>query len=370
MSNILFATIGDWMKHPLQALTIFLAIFSLFLSTLAGCGKKGSPLPPEGLVPEAVTTIKAKGTSGSLFISWTMPKKNTDGSKLVDLAGFKLYKKSGEGCPTCPSGKYPLYMDIDLESPGATIIQGKTITFIDSELQEGKYYSYKVAPYNKSGYFGAFSEAINIKWQSPPPLPKGFQGSASDRTAVLQWQPFELAKEDVSAEEISPAVNIYRSETSGTYPPVPITKTPVTGNSFTDIGLDNNKQYYYIARSLIKTGNTIIESEPSGEIVLVPVDTVAPSPPKRLTVVIADVGVRLFWETEPKSDILGYNVYRRKKGQLAAEKINETPVEGTTYNDYDVSDGDSYYYSLTAVDNSLQKNESAPSEEVSIKIPK
>jgi len=82
------------------------------------------------------------------------------------------------------------------------------------------------------------------------------------------------------------------------------------------------------------------------------------------------VGVRLYWEAEINSDIKGYNLYRRTKGKLAAEKINEIPVEGITFNDYNIVDGENYYYSITAVDSSFQKNESSPSEEVSIKIPK
>ena len=150
----------------------------------------------------------------------------------------------------------------------------------------------------------------------------------------------------------------------------PATDAPLKGESFTDIGLENNSQYYYIAKSVIKAGDTTIESDPSGEIILIPIDTIPPAPPKYLTIVLSEAGTRLFWETEANSDILGYNVYRRTADQLAAEKINESPVEGVTLNDYDVMDGNIYFYSLTAVDNSLQRNESAPSEEVKIKIPK
>ncbi|MDH3973823.1 MAG: hypothetical protein OEV42_06050 [Deltaproteobacteria bacterium] len=358
------------MKHPLEALPLALSIFSLFLVIPAGCGKKGAPLPPESLVPQAVASVKVKGARDSLFISWTMPQKNSDGSKPADLAGFKLYKKSGEECPKCPGEEYPIYVDIDLEAPGAALIEGRRVTFIDTDLKEDRYYSYKVAPYNKSGYRGAFSEAVNIKWQSPPPPPEGFKGSASDRTAVLKWQPFKAATKDETIEEDVIAYNIYRSNTSGDYPSSPITKSPVKGDSFTDIGLENNRQYYYTAKSVIITGDRIIESEPSGEIILIPIDTVPPAPPKRLTAVLADVGVRLFWEPQVTKDILGYNIYRRKKGDLAAGKINKSPVEGTTFSDYDVINSISYFYAITAVDNSLQKNESVPSEEISIKIPK
>jgi len=219
------------MIHSLRALALSLCAFSLFLSLPTGCGKKGSPLPPEGLVPQAVGTIKTKGTGGSLFISWTMPQKNSDGSKLADLAGFKLYRKSGNECPTCPSESYPSYVDIDLEAPGAAIIEGRNITFIDTDLKEGKFYSYKVAPYNRSGYFGEFSEAINVKWQSPPPAPRGFKGSASDRTAVLMWEPLESNAGSKGAGENLIAYNIYRSELSESYPSSPVTKSPVSGNS-------------------------------------------------------------------------------------------------------------------------------------------
>lgn len=364
--NKLFPHRGERMKHSWGALLLASSVFFILPATMAGCGKKGRPLPPEGLVPEAVKSIKAKGLEGSLFISWEMPQKNSDGSKLVDLAGFKLYKKSGnEECRECPSESYPLYVDIDLEAPGSAMIEGKTVTFADTELKEGKHYSYKVAPYNKSGYYGAFSKRLHILWQNAPPPPKELEGSVSDRAAILKWK----AIEETVRESFS-GYNIYRSEISGSYPPSAVNKAPVQQESFTDIGLENNQQYHYIVRSVIRAGDTVIESKPSREIILVPVDTVPPPPPKRLTVVLSEAGTRLFWESEITSDILGYNIYRRKKGQIAADKINETPVEGTTFIDFGVVGGESYYYSITAVDNSLQRNESTPSEEIAIKVPK
>lgn len=336
--------------------------------TLTGCGKKGAPLPPEGLVPEEVTSVRAKGVNGSLLISWNIPRKNSDGSDLVDLAGFKLYKKSGSAeCIKCPSEAYPVYVDIDLEAPGAAIVKEKTITFVDSDLQGNKHYSYKVAPYNKSGYFGAFSKAINVNWKSPPLAPEGLEGSASDKAAMLKWKMHKNSFINSTSENFL-GYHIYRSNKSGDYPSTPVAEKHIKEESYTDIGLENNRQYYYTVKTVIKAGDTTIESDPSREIVLIPIDTIPPAPPKRLTVVLSQAGTRLFWETDDDSDIYGYNLYRRKDSQLAAEKINETPIEGVTFNDYDVLDSEIYYYSITAVDNSLQRNESAPSEEVNIKI--
>jgi len=92
------------MKNILTAAMLTMLYIGLLIGSLPACGKKGDPLPPESLVPERIGGFMAQGRSEALLLSWTIPKKNNDGSDLDDLAGFKLYqKKSGEGCNNCPS---------------------------------------------------------------------------------------------------------------------------------------------------------------------------------------------------------------------------------------------------------------------------
>jgi fibronectin type 3 domain-containing protein len=64
---------------------------------------------------------------------------------------------------------------------------------------------------------------------------------------------------------------------------------------------------------------------------------------------------------------LGYYVYRKKIGEEKYRKLNETPFIKEVYLDREVELGQEYDYVVTAVDNSVRRNESPYSEEIRIK---
>ncbi len=78
-------------------------------------------------------------------------------------------------------------------------------------------------------------------------------------------------------------------------------------------------------------------------------------------------GIELNWIKNPESDLLGYYVYRRKPGEKEFKKLNQTPLPKETYLDSEVTLDQEYEYAVTAVDNSIRKNESPRSEEVRVK---
>src|SRR5438132_13345180 len=51
----------------------------LFL-LLAGCGKVGDPQPPFIRIPEAVKDLAATQSGHNIFLTWTNPPRNIDGS--------------------------------------------------------------------------------------------------------------------------------------------------------------------------------------------------------------------------------------------------------------------------------------------------
>lgn len=329
-----------------------------------GCGKKGPPLPPESRVPEAVAGLTVEGGVEGLILSWRIPERNGDGSPLRDLAGFKVYRKREAGdCGGCPAD-FPLYMDVDMDSPEGVRVEGKRVILLDREVEEGGRYRYKVAAYNREGYFGPFSPVVNAAWTTPPLPPAHVEGTAGDRSVELVWE-----RPPGGDDEGFAGYRVYRSGVSGSYPPVSLTESPVEKEGFIDIGLENNRQYYYVVTSLVEVEGTLVEGPPSNEVLLVPVDMIAPAAPAGLNAVPTGEGVALSWKAVEEGDPAGYNIYRRLKGALAAGKVNEEPVRGGYYLDRDVERGKSYVYSVTAVDDSLQENESAPSPEVTVRIP-
>ena len=340
-----------------------LVLFALFAG-LQACGKKGPPLPPFSLIPDEATDMRAEGKEGGIMVSWRMPDKNEDGSPLADLAGFKLFRRvSGEGCKTCPAD-FPVYIDIDIEAPGGARIEGRKVYFRDQEIEPAKTYHYKVAPYNRRGQLGNSTETVSAFWQEPPPPPTGLHGTVSDGAAMLKWEPYPGKEEENFA-----GYNLYRGTLSDTYPLKPA-GTLLEGETFDDKGLENNRPYYYVVRNVLTSGETLIEGPSSREIMLIPIDLTPPPPPGDLSAVPTGKGVRLFWKGAVASDLLGYHVYRKVEGEVALEKITASPTDKSYYLDEMAKAGETYLYSVTSVDNSPQKNESEPSEEMTVRVPK
>ncbi len=345
------------------------AFFSVFLLSVAlllfqACGKKGPPLPPLSLAPDQAGELRAEGKEGGIVISWRMPDKNEDDSVLTDLAGFKLHRRvSGVGCKTCPAD-FPVYVDIDVESPGGARIEGRKVFFRDLEIEPGKTYHYKVSSYNRQGYFGKSTKTVTALWQEPPSAPTGLHGTVSDRAATLKWEPFPEKEESNFA-----GYNLYRGTVSGKYSLKPAAPK-LEEESFTDSGLKNNTPYYYVVRSIIKAGETLIEGPSSREIMLIPIDLIPPVSPKDPSAVPTAKGVRLFWKGAVAVDLLGYNIYRKTEGDLAMEKITSSPEGKSYFLDETAKKGKAYRYAITSVDNSPQANESEPSEEISVRVPR
>ncbi|MDT8317531.1 MAG: fibronectin type III domain-containing protein [bacterium] len=340
---------------------------TLLVGSMAACGKKGPPLPPESLVPAQVSGFKAEGRGEALLLSWTIPGKNNDGSSLNDLAGFKLYqKKSGEGCNSCPS-EFPVYADIDIEAPGhagKAAIEGKRLIFTVRNMEPGLSYSFKVAPYNKSGYFGEFSEVITLNWDLPPAPPSGLKGLSGNRSVTLSWHPSTDKDKEGFAGYL-----VYRADAPGAYSKSPRNAAIIETESYTDLGLENDRPYYYVVKSATKQGQTVAEGEPSEEIAIAAKDKVPPLPPEGLSVVPTKAGVRIFWDSSEEMGLFGYNIYRREKGAGAAIKLNDAPLVETHYTDADAGGGKIYYYFITALDGAATGNESEATDEVYTIVP-
>ena len=329
----------------------------------AGCGKKGPPLPPDNIIPQPVKDLKAEGRNVGVELSWTVPEKNVDGSEPVDLAGFKLYRKVEGSCTTCPS-EFPVYADVDAQVSAGMAGMGKRINFVDTDVDGSSTYHYKVAPYNSGGYYGEPSPVTTVKWEPPPSPPGGLSGAASDGSVALSWQPAARDEGQVIA-----GYRIYRRVDRGSLPAESVSGLISDVLEYTDRGLKNNTPYYYVVKSVVKSGDLLIEGLPSSEVMFIPVDMIPPSVPKGIVVIPADGKVNVYWENNEEPDLFGYNIYRRSAEEKRGRKVNDEPVKGSRFSDSSVKKGMTYIYAVTSVDDSPQKNESARSEEFRVVIP-
>lgn len=126
-------------------------------------------------------------------------------------------------------------------------------------------------------------------------------------------------------------------------------------------------RYFYSIRALRRVVKTDVEGKGSLDLPMTPTDLIPPSPPVGLVPIPLRDGIELNWRKNQDPDLLGYYVYRRKVGEKEFKRLNESPLTKETYLDTDVELEQDYEYVITALDNSVRRNESLKSEEVRIR---
>ena len=99
-------------------------------------------------------------------------------------------------------------------------------------------------------------------------------------------------------------------------------------------------------------------------------DIFPPSVPTGLQAVFSGEGqtpfIDLIWSPVTNADLAGYNLYRSATNEVPV-KLNNELVKSPSYRDTSVASGQTYTYSVSAVD--VQGNESQLSEKASESVP-
>jgi len=77
----------------------------------------------------------------------------------------------------------------------------------------------------------------------------------------------------------------------------------------------------------------------------------APRPPANVKAMAGDKVVSLGWEPNPESNIAGYNIYLRKKGENAFAKLNDKPVMDESKFNAVLNNDVEYEFAVTAINN-------------------
>ena len=190
---------------------------------------------------------------------------------------------------------------------------------------------------------------------------------AGDGVVNLSWKPPEGP---VPPGASSPrGYNIYRAPERGVYGSQPINAGPIVDTQFRDTAVQNETSYSYVVRSVGGYRSPWRESANSNEAEATPIDLTPPAPPQGLTAIPAPGVVSLSWTANTEPDLLGYLIYRRELPGLRPIRLTATPLQTTTFTDRAIRSGATYVYTVTAVDRSSRRNESASSAEVSVSVP-
>jgi len=350
-----------------RAITILAA--ALFLGP--ACGRRGAPLPPRPVVPTAVSSPRAEPREAGILVSWTRPTRNNDGSPLSDLLEFRLSRATVTlGAPNAPALAYSFLATVRADQPENASVQGSLYAYRDDAggqgLATGRQYRYRVQAVNARGEVGAFSADAVVDFTPAPAPPMGLKASAGDGTVDVEWQAHTAAS---PADTPPKGFNVYRGLQPGLHGVQPVNASPLLESRFRDTGVQNDTTYYYVVRSVSNDRPPWRESADSIEVSAVPQDFIPPAPPRGLAAIPGEGVVALTWDAGADRDLLGYLVYRREAHQPVPVRLTETPIPRTTFTDRASRRGATYIYTVTAVDRSARRNESAPSTEVEVSLP-
>jgi len=229
------------------------------LALTAGCGKKGALVPPEALVPAAVSNLAAAQKGGRIQVSWSAPGRQEGGAPLQDLAGFLLFRRPvlppGEDCEECPSA-YRELARIDIDYPIGARRAGNLWIYDDYDLRKGSVYQYKMRSFTADGAQSGDSNRARRSAVTPPPPPV-LEALSSADGVVLAF--VALPPEEGSMI----GYNIYRGKKGSELPLSPLNAAPVTGNTYQDREPLVGVPYSYAVTAVAALGGESVESAPS-----------------------------------------------------------------------------------------------------------
>jgi hypothetical protein len=352
--------------------TKFRRLVALFMAFLAlglfeACGKKEMPISPDLVLPGPVRNFRLSQEGESLVASWVFPQVNQLGQPLSQLTGFRLYRCAVPGVSpaTGCAPDFTLLADIDLEYPTVGKIQGERVIYQDRNLSPGKCYSYRVAAYGPGGGLGSWSQVLNHAWGILPTEPASLTARAKDREVQLSWPAVKTLQDGTPIRDLA-GYAVYRQ--TGHEAWQRLNPTPVTVNRYQDVAVKNEVEYTYTVRAVRRLGQYELESLDSPSRTVTPTDLTPPPPPLNLVAAPTSRGVELRWDPSPATDLAGYRVYRLRAGETRPVRLTPELLKMPHFLDTQAVPGQTYAYTVTALDDSLRANESAPSEEAVVTI--
>ncbi len=187
--------------------------------------------------------------------------------------------------------------------------QSGICTFIDSEIVNGKSYSYMIRIVDKSGNLSRESnEAIGRpKDLKAPVVPHNLRAEPGNNMVTIAWER--------SADEDCEAYKIYfcEGEPSPSNKLKLLVKTPAKDsfiNSYQVKDIKNGKIYYFSVSAVDYSGN---ESAQAFEVKGAPVDFMPPAAPSYIKVSAMNAANKIEWASVPDfdKDLSGYRIYRK-----------------------------------------------------------
>lgn len=392
------------------------------LALLGGCGKKGPPLAPLNMAPEAPGSVEARRLGDTVYLQMQVPAKNAGGTGPYSIDRIDVYAVTLAPGAVVPANrdllkpehviaKIPVAPPVDPEAadpatPETRPGPGDTITFVET-LTAATLVPQQITKPPKAGdaakippvpvpaaapgvtpppsgplvltrlyvlqgvtanrRAGTPSARLEVPLLSAPgPARPGAAPTWDETSVTVSWQPPASASDEVPGV----AYNVYAVPAAGSIAgvpataPVPLNEKPLETTTFARDGAEPGREQCFVVRSVATIGTALIESDPSSPICVTPRDTFAPAAPKTLQAVGSAGVVNLIWDANTETDLAGYLVLRGEAPGDRLQPLTPEPIRETRYQDRSVKPGVTYIYAIVAVDRATPPNRSAESNRV------
>ncbi len=326
----------------------------------------------ESTVPEPVSDLRAWPKDAGLYLTWSFPSRNMDGTRLRDLQGFSVFRQSralgASACPDCPSNLERVD-EIDLKYPRGARVEGQKVWWQDPAIQFQHEYTYTVRAYNQYKTASLESNRAKISWDQPPAAVQTAAVKSEDRSLEISWDFTPRLRNGEELMDLT-GFNIYRRLEGEAFGFFPLNPEVIPQSPYRDGLLVNGKKYEYEVRAVRNFNGTLIEGASSPVASGIPEKRTTPSAPTGLVGVIRNEegkkGVELRWNINPEPDVAGYDLYRQEKDSDEVVKVNSQLISEPYYFDASADPQKSYIYRLKAVDQSARRNQSEFSQEAEV----
>jgi predicted transcriptional regulator/fibronectin type 3 domain-containing protein len=206
--------------------------------------------------------------------------------------------------------------------------------YLDEGLENGRAYYYRLCAFNLLGN-GTFTRVESAMPVGPPAAPYALTAIPGDGQVALSWrEPLSDGGKAITG------YLLLKGSTEGSLEP--LVNVDGYATSFVDLEVTNGVTYFYAVLAFNEIGDgplsQVINASPLG----------LPGSPSNLVAEGADGQVILSWEA-PEQDggtpVLGYALYRGLSETTIGLIIQ---VDGTTYADTGLLNGETYYYKVAA----------------------
>ena len=392
-----------------------------FLAAAGGCGKKGPPLAPLNLAPEAPQGLVGRRLGDTVYLQMRVPAKSASGTGPFSVDHLDVYAVTIAPGAVMPANRDllkpehvvgtiavqpPLDPDApEPETPDPRPRPGDMVTFTERltaaqmtpetltqppaaktpppapSTPSGQPAApvppsgpqvltrlYVVQGVPRRGSAAARSPRVEIPLLRAPDPPTPGSSSWDESSIILTWTPPATNTDEASGVQY----NVYAAPAAGSgaaaappgspAAPAPLNPQPLSDTTFSHPGAEPGKEQCFVLRSVAMVGTAAIESAPSAPACVTPQDTFAPAPPAGLAAVGGAGVVNLIWDASPASDLAGYLVLRGPAGGDTLQPLTPQPIAETRFSDRTAAPGVRYAYAVVAIDKA--GNRSAPSDKV------